>query len=221
MEALPNDMTRANVGCGRSPTQGWRNFDNSQTIKLAKVPLLPTLLRKIGVLSKEKYEYVQCVRANHIEYADATRKLPVRSGSLGVLYSSHMIEHLDQKQAASFLQEARRVLCSGGLIRLVIPDIQKQVQQYIETNKADAFVAATGLAQPRATTLAQRAKLLLLGSRGHQWMYDGESLSRLLEANGFVSPAVLDPGTTTIGNPQGLDLRERCSESAYVEARTP
>jgi hypothetical protein len=61
----------------------------------------------------------------------------------------------------------------------------------------------------------------VIGSRLHQWMYDGRSLSRLLVSQGFVSPRVLKAGETQISDPKGLDLYERSHESVYVEATNP
>ena len=44
----------------------------------------------------------------------------MQAGSADVLYSSHMIEHLNQTEMRLFLKEARRCLVSGGIIRLVV-----------------------------------------------------------------------------------------------------
>jgi len=52
-------------------------------------------------------------------------------------------------------------------------------------------------------------------------MYDGNSLCRLLQRNGFSETEVVPVGKTTIPEPESLDLKERSSESVYVEARKP
>lgn len=215
------DMMRINVGCGQTPTKNWRNFDNSLSLKLSKVPLLPELLLQLGLLEKPQYEFIQFCRTNSIEYGDATKGLPIPNSSVDVLYSSHMLEHLDQKEAALFLREARRVLRSGGIIRLAVPDIRMKVQQYLDTHDADAFIFDTRMTLPRPRTIAQRVRLLFVGTRHHQWMYDGASLSRFLQAHGFINPVVLKAGESQIENPQDLDLHERASESVYVEAINP
>ena len=38
-----------------------------------------------------------------------------------------MLEHLDSDEADMFLKEAFRLLRRGGLIRIAVPDIRKQV----------------------------------------------------------------------------------------------
>ena len=209
---------RVNVGCGQTPTPGWKNFDNSLSVRFARIPLLPDLLHKLRFLDTSQYQFIRCARENHIKYGDATKGLPIKGGSVDVVYSSHMLEHLDRNAADGFLKEAFRVLRPGGVIRIAVPDIKKQVAQYHESGDADAFVEATNLCVPRPRSLAQRLRLLLVGTRHHQWMYDGNSLSGLLQKHGFVKTEVLRAGQTRICNHAPLDLQERSSESVYVEA---
>ena len=120
--------------------------------------------------------------------------------------------------AVAFLKEAKRVLRSGGIIRLVVPDLRKLVDKYVESEDADTFLEDAYLAPPKARTLLGRLRSFLIGERHHHWMYDGPSLCRLLEANGFAHASVLPPGETRIPAPGPLDLRERASESVFVEA---
>jgi predicted SAM-dependent methyltransferase len=212
---------RINIGCGRTPTKGWRNFDNSLSLRLSKMPLLPEFLSKLHFIDDHQYQFIRFARKNNIEYGDATKGLPVQSRSVEVLYSSHMLEHLDRNEANKFLNEAFRVIRPGGIIRIAVPDIKKQVTQYNKSDEADVFIAATHLCAPRPKSLAQRLRLLLVGTRQHQWMYDGKSLSGLLREHGFIKAEVLPAGQTKINGHEGLDLQERASESVYVEAERP
>jgi predicted SAM-dependent methyltransferase len=214
-------MMRVNVGCGQNPTEGWRNFDNSLSLRLAKIPFLPALLYKARILEAPQYQFMLFARSNRIEYGDVAKRLPLSDGSVEVLYSSHMLEHLDREDTSLFLKEVRRVLCPGGIIRLAVPDIHKHVQQYIESGDADAFIAGTLLCHPYPRTIVHRLRILLVGTRHHQWMYDGVSLCRLLLAHGFVKVEIMQAGETKVLAPESLDLQERVSESVYVEAENP
>ncbi len=132
-----------------------------------------------------------------------------------------MIEHLDRYEMDHFLKEAMRVLQPGGTIRLVFPDIQHYVQKYLQNRDADEFVAGTLMTQSRPRTLAERLHMLFVGARHHLWMYDGESLSRLLTHHGFVNASPLPAGQTKMADCGALDLSERSENSGYVEAEKP
>jgi SAM-dependent methyltransferase len=210
---------RINVGCGRMPMNGWRNFDTSFSVFLAKVPLVAKLLCGIKLIRKEQYQFVRFIQANPIEYADATKKIPLPDESVEVIYNSHMLEHLDRVEVVSFLDEAKRVLQPGGIIRCVIPDVAIYAKQYSETGDANWFVDQLITCQPYPKTAIERLKNALIPGRSyHLWMYDGKSLCELLEANGFGNAVVLEPGVSRIANPEGLDLSEKVGFSAYVEA---
>lgn len=217
----PGDLMtnpRINIGCGMTPTEGWRNFDNSPGLRLARVPLLPGLLRRVGLINDSQYAFIRFARTNRIEYCDASKRIPLEDVSAKVIYSSHMLEHLTPDGARSFLREAKRVLRPGGIIRLSVPDLEKPARQYLEDGDADAFIASTLLAAPGRQGIAGRMKKLAAGPRHHRWMYDGRSLCRLLNSAGFFDARILPAGETTIPDPSPLDLRERESESVYAEA---
>ncbi len=211
-------MLRVNVGCGQSPISGWRNFDNSLSLRFSKIPLLPKLLRILGIIKEDQYNFIKFIRSNKIGYGDAAGRLPLSDGSVDVLYSSHMIEHLDRTEADKFLREAFRILRVGGIVRLAVPDLKKHVEQYIRSGDADAFLEGTFLCAPHPQTITQRLQSIVVGARHHHWMYDGSSLSKLLEKHGFVNSRILQAGETHIENYELLDLFERASESVYVEA---
>ena len=53
------------------------------------------------------------------------------------------------------------------------------------------------------------------------WMYDGDSICRLLLSEGFKDAQVKEPCKTNISNPGELNLEERMPESVFVEAVNP
>ena len=212
-------MIRVNVGCGRTPTKGWRNFDNSYSVRLGKIPLLPGLLLKAGLILPDQYDYIQFVRVHAIEFGDILKGLPLADSSVEVLYSSHVLEHLDRQEVELYLKEVWRLLCPGGIIRLVVPDLALVINKYNENHDADAFVTEIYLSQSRPRTFAQRLRATIVGSRIHQWAYDGASLSRVLLRNRFTEPQIFQPGETGIPDPGELNLNERADVSLYVEAK--
>ena len=212
---------RINIGCGQTPTAGWVNVDNSMSLRLAKLPLLASILHKVGLIGKQQIEFIEYARNNKITHGNAIKGLSLADHSVEVLYSSHMLEHLDCIGADMFIAEAFRLIKPGGIIRIAVPDIKKLVTKYAESEDADDFIKLTHTCVPSPRTLAQRLRFLFVGPRHHQWMYDGKSLSKLLEKHGFVHARAVPPGETRITDHGELNLQERHEASVYVEAEKP
>lgn len=218
-----NDVTtrprRINLGCGASPTEGWYNYDNSITVRLARYPTIIKALQRWKLLSADQQVFAKVAQNAKIEWANVTKHIPAADNSVEIVYSSHMFEHLDRSEAQRFLQEVLRVLVPAGIIRLAVPDIARLIRLYEGHHDADSFISSTHLTRNRPHRLLDRLRWAVVGERGHLWMYDGASLSALLLRAGFISPKVLSAGETTIPKPGNLDLHERDDESVYVEAR--
>jgi SAM-dependent methyltransferase len=191
------------------------------TLRLARIPWLTQVLGALGFLDEPQRKFAAFARGALIEYADATRRIPLAAGSVEVIYSSHMLEHLHPERAQTFLREALRVLAPHGIIRLAVPDLERLVNRYLAHRDADLFLRDSLLPTPPHRGLPGALRLLLVGNRHHLWMYDGRSLCRLLTRCGFSEATVVAPGETRIAQPGALDLRERADESVYVEAIKP
>jgi predicted SAM-dependent methyltransferase len=97
-----------------------------------------------------------------------------------------MLEHLDREEARKFLAEARRLLASGGILRLAVPDIRMLVEKYLATGDSDAFIEKTLLSETKPKgVFAKLMYALFTGFRHHHWMYDSVSLPKLLIEAGF------------------------------------
>jgi predicted SAM-dependent methyltransferase len=212
---------RVNIGCGRIPTEGWHNYDNSWSIRLAARPLLAGIMSKFNLLSEPQEKFISFAKSSSIRWADATKHIPEQDNSVDAIYSSHMLEHLDREDAQKFLAEARRILRHGGVIRLSVPNIKNVVENYIKDGDADKLIENTLLTRKKPKTVLEKIRYLLIGDRNHQWMYDAHSLCKLLLSVGFKDARAMEPGSTMIYEPGNLDLRERFPGSIYVEAINP
>ena len=213
--------TRLNIGCGMTPTPGWRNYDNSPSVRISRSSLFTKLLKGAGLLEGQQRDYIAFCRKHDIRWANAVRSIPEPADSVGVIYSSHMLEHLDRDEAKAFLANAMRALRPGGFIRLALPDLRHHIDDYLSTGDGDRFIANIHVCRPRARGFKAQIRSLLVGERHHLWMYDSASLIRLLEEAGFEDARRRPPGQTGISDPGPLNLREREGESVYVEARKP
>jgi predicted SAM-dependent methyltransferase len=62
---------------------------------------------------------------------DLTKGIPLDSNSVDVVYHSHLLEHFSKSYAPLFLKECFRVLKPGGIIRVVVPDLETIVRLYL------------------------------------------------------------------------------------------
>lgn len=62
---------------------------------------------------------------------DINSGLPFENACASACYSSHVLEHLDKKAAVDLLAECFRVLKSGGVLRLVVPDLEVITREYL------------------------------------------------------------------------------------------
>ena len=108
-------------GCGLCAPLGWRNFDSSPTLRLQRLPL-------VGVALKSS----EVVFPANVELGDVIKGLPVRTGSCQGVYCSHVLEHLALNDFRKALGETYRILASGGIFRLVVPDLERQVRNYLD-----------------------------------------------------------------------------------------
>lgn len=79
---------------------------------------------------------------------DITRGLPFNSETVTACYSSHVLEHMDHRAARLMLDECFRVLASGGVLRLAVPDLEAIAREYLtildrlvqgDTNRAQDY----------------------------------------------------------------------------------
>lgn len=58
--------------------------------------------------------------------------LPFDQASIDVAYSSHFLEHLAPEQAQALLNDVFRILKPGGILRVVVPDLENICREYLK-----------------------------------------------------------------------------------------
>ena len=125
---------------------------------------------------------------------NVNRPLPFADASARLVFASHVLEHLYYPgEALRFLGECRRVLASGGRIRLIVPDIEKYVRAYVDGD--ERFFAErrkTWRRLPEGRTLPE--EFLAYAGAGpdpaafletHKYAYDFPTLAKALRQAGF------------------------------------
>jgi SAM-dependent methyltransferase len=70
--------------------------------------------------------------APNVRAHDLRKGIPYADASFDVVYHSHLLEHFSRESAPIFLRECHRVLKPGGVIRVVVPDLESIVRLYLE-----------------------------------------------------------------------------------------
>jgi predicted SAM-dependent methyltransferase len=156
---------------------------------------------------------------------DARKYLPFPDKSVKGIFSEHFFEHLDYtEEAPGFLAEAHRVLKEGGVLRLIVPDAERYLKAYVQGDWQD-FAAIRPLdaefkdphAGVRYNTKMELINMVFRQAQEHKFAYDFETLSLLLQRNGFQDVTKQEFGKCL--DPEiCLDLEVRAPESLYVDA---
>lgn len=67
-----------------------------------------------------------------VQSVNVLKGLPFLDNSFDVVYSSHFLEHLTREQADFILKEIFRTLKKGGIIRIVVPDLENICREYLD-----------------------------------------------------------------------------------------
>lgn len=62
---------------------------------------------------------------------DLRQGIPMETESFDIVYHSHVLEHFTPEQAEFFMQECRRVLRVGGILRVAVPDLEQICRLYL------------------------------------------------------------------------------------------
>lgn len=118
--------------------------------------------------------------------ADLRKGVPLPDESVDYAYSSHFLEHLDPfDECENFLTECFRVLRSGAVLRVTVPDFAKIARFYLDDPKS--FYAEYDFEKPwfsRAKSWSRRLGISVMFD--HKMIYDLVSLEEVLGKAGFI-----------------------------------
>jgi len=184
-----------NLGSGRSAKPGWVNVD------VSKGPL------------------INCVY-------DCRKSLPFPDASVRGIVCEHFFEHVDYtEEVPYFLSECHRVLKKDGVLRLVVPDVEKYLRAYcrggwddlskirpLDAERTDVHLLC------KYNTRIELINLVFRQGHEHKFAYDFETLDFVLNRYGF-SEIVRQEYKRSLVSELCLDQADRASESLYVDAR--
>ena len=210
------NLVKIHLGCGKNALDGFMNFDNNIFLFFRHVPFSEKFLGLFNFVPKWFCEFISVARKKNIKYCDASKKLPFKDSTVDLIYSCHMLEHLDKDESKTFFNESYRVLKKNGVMRLVVPDFHKLTEQYKNDNDVEKFIRNSCLVGKKPKTVIKKLQYLIQGHGWHHQMFNNKSLT-LFKKLKFSSVELLDPGKTNLNYQTSIDYFERNNESLYFE----
>src|SRR5260221_7398704 len=230
-----NRHLRLNLGCGLLTHPSWVNVDGSWNARLARHPILRRVLCSLGILPTEK---ATVPWSPDIFVHDIRKPLPFPDCSADAVYASHVLEHLYREQGQNLIREAFRVLAPGGVVRVIVPDLNNIVSEYLGNRPFGELSASENALSPgdllnerllmRWPSPSRRNVVMRVYEawqdfHSHKWMYDERSLSSLIRSAGFVDVVRRNHSESLIPNISEVEDPGRIQNGAGVciEGRKP
>ena len=202
MTLLPR---RLQLGAFDQAPDGWVNTDITPHLLIARVPGLPQLLHRLGMIGPDRYAAYQSRAFRSLRYLDVSRRFRFPDETFDYVYASHVLEHLDREVAERCLRQVLRVLRAGGVLRLAVPDLDGVVASY---HPADPDGFLDGLYEGHSHRRSRASQ--------HRWHYNARSLRALLERVGFSD---IEQRGFREGRCPDLELIEHRRWSLFMEGR--
>ena len=198
---MTNGEIKINIGCGLSGISGWHNLDNSPTITLSRIPLLRSAL-KTPAWPRDVRRY------------DVRKGLNFADDSVRYIYSSHTFEHFTYEESLAIAKDCRRKLAPGGVLRVVVPDLELIAREYLADD--EPLAAQTFISR---LSLNHSLQDVFHPGSNHSQMFDGRKLVYMLREAGFKNVEVSSYRQSAIPEIDQIELEVRRNESLYAEAR--
>jgi len=235
-----------NLACGIKTHPDWNNIDFSLYTKFAKHSLISKVLNAIGILSDERYKNILNIDKDIICW-DLKRGIPFEDNTFDFLYCSQFIEHIYRDKLPLFIKECYRVLKSGGIIRIVTPNLEFYTYEYANVLKKikDSFynkllwdeyekivngifeqiVRKESYGTSKQKLIVKYIEKIIKGDaekagETHKWLYDFYSLKLLLEEVGFKNIINRSPQKSYWGNFTIYSFEVNYLYESYSEGNT-
>ena len=147
--------------------------------------------------------------------ADIRNGLPLADDSFDYIVSIHTLPEIPYRDLDRTLQELRRVLAPGGVLRLSLPDLDKAIKAYASRDIDYFFLIPDDV----VTSLSGKMIVQLLWYGRSRSMFTEEFATELLNRNGFRSIQSCPFRQTYSQYPGIVELDDRELESFFIEAR--
>jgi predicted SAM-dependent methyltransferase len=139
--------------------------------------------------------------------------LPLDGDSLDYIVSIHALPEIPYGELVAALEELRRVLKPGGVLRLALPDLERGIRAFLE-NDRDYFLVP----DEDAATIGGKLVTQLLWYGWSRTLFTRDFTGELLQKAGFTELHDCAFHETKSRFPEIVQLDSRERESLFVEA---
>jgi predicted SAM-dependent methyltransferase len=139
--------------------------------------------------------------------------LPLETGCIEYISSIHALPEIPYFDQVPTLRELRRVLEPGGVLRLVLPDLDKGIRAYLDEDR-DYFV----IPDEHARSIGAKLVTQLLWYGWSKMLFTFDLIEEMLIGAGFTSVSRCSYRQTHSRFPDIVEHDSRERESLYVEA---
>jgi SAM-dependent methyltransferase len=193
---------KLHLGCFDRVFPGWVNTDITPHIFVSKIPVLPWVLLKLKKIQPEIYQKYKEGIFQQIKYLELGKKFPWDNDIFEYVYISHVLEHLYPEDTLNCISEVYRVMKTGGIFRIAVPDLDRMIGSY-DPNQPEIFLAEFFEATQRNS------------KNQHHWHYNENSLRKILGEIGFREVYKCEYKKGKISE---IEVIENRPESLFIEA---
>jgi predicted SAM-dependent methyltransferase len=146
--------------------------------------------------------------------ADILKGLPLETGSIDYAVSNHALPEIAYPDLVPTLEELRRVLKAGGVLRLELPDLEKAVRAYV-AGDVDYFHL---IPDEDSKTIGGKLVTQMVWYGWSRSLFTHDFVEELLMKAGFSRVNRCGYLQTASPFPEIVELDSRERESLYVEA---
>lgn len=206
-------FTGINLGSSTDNPPRWMGISGGITIWFVNLPKF--FLRLAYPFSKRSKkqpfsQFYEKIKNGKVIHHNLFYGLPFHTNTVPYIFSSHFMEHLTYDSAKFVLVEAHRTLKPGGMIRILVPSLDAEVERMKEA----ITVYAQGDITPMQKFMSEPYEELHDPFSHHRYMYNVPAMIQLFREAGFTTAVERQPGE---GNFPDLQLLEK-RKSIIVEA---
>lgn len=201
-------------GPGQISAMAYTHIDASRKLLMAKIPFTAIWLKLLGVDSNTWDRRTKFRNVNGLRF---------KENSLSCVYSSHLLEHLYFSDAVDLISHLYFSLEEGGLIRLVLPDYDAIIKEFVKSSIENPGAAMQTLhdrilsfPKQRPSFLAKLRQIITGDLHVHRWLPNFAIVESLLRDVGFKEIKRMEYRESLLEEIELLEKRDL--QSFYIEA---